>query len=147
TLRQSQWPALGRLFVWNSCRGNHLGQRSCASPSTGRTYGLKRSDQNAAKYLARRGPSTYGTGSRTPSGPAVMAPRRQSGHMIAIDPPVRILVSSLASKGPSTHATRPSIATHDAPAGATALNPTGADAPMNASATQAIHTTLTNATA
>src|SRR5271166_6378660 len=53
-------PLAGRPNVWNSCRGNHLGQRSCASASTGRTYGRKRSDQNAAKDLARRGPSTYG---------------------------------------------------------------------------------------
>jgi hypothetical protein len=29
----------GRTVVWNPCRGNHLGQRSCASASTGRTYG------------------------------------------------------------------------------------------------------------
>ena len=46
----------------------------------------------------------FGTGSRTPSGPAVMAPRQQAGHMIAIDPPVRFLIFSLAPKGPSTHA-------------------------------------------
>src|SRR5271166_438863 len=50
--------------------------------------------------------SMFGTGSRTPSGPAVMAPRQQAGHMIAIDSPVSLLVFSLASKGPSTHATR-----------------------------------------
>ncbi len=31
------------------------------------------------------------------------APRQQAGHMIAIDPPVRILIPSLAPKGPSTH--------------------------------------------
>jgi hypothetical protein len=29
----------GRNVVWNPCRGNHLGQRSSASASTGRTYG------------------------------------------------------------------------------------------------------------
>src|SRR5208283_4172897 len=29
----------GRTVVWNLCRGNHLGQRSCASAFTGRTYG------------------------------------------------------------------------------------------------------------
>jgi hypothetical protein len=34
-----------------------------------------------------------------------MAPRQQAGHMIAIDPPVRILFEALASKGPSTHGT------------------------------------------
>jgi hypothetical protein len=31
----------------------------------------------------------------------------KAGHMIAIDPPVRFLTFSLASKGPSTHATTP----------------------------------------
>src|ERR1019366_3041895 len=33
---------LGRPVVWSACRGNHLGQRSCASARTGRTYGRKR---------------------------------------------------------------------------------------------------------
>jgi hypothetical protein len=62
-------PLAGRLSVWNSCRGNHLGQRSCASASTGRTYGRKRSDQNTDQHLARRGPSTYGfTCARRPTG-------------------------------------------------------------------------------
>src|SRR5436305_7348380 len=32
-------PLCGRSVVWNPCRGNHLGQRSCASAPTGRTYG------------------------------------------------------------------------------------------------------------
>jgi hypothetical protein len=41
--------------VWNSCRGNHLGQRSCGSAQIGWTYGRKRSDQSTAKHLARRG--------------------------------------------------------------------------------------------
>jgi transposase-like protein len=48
-------PLLGRSVVWTSYRGNHLGQRSCASASTGRTYGRKRSDQSTAKHLARKG--------------------------------------------------------------------------------------------
>ena len=43
------------LSVWNSCRGNHLGQRSCASAPTGRTYGRKRSDQNTAKTPCEEG--------------------------------------------------------------------------------------------
>src|SRR3982751_2028517 len=55
----SSGPLRGRLSVWNSRRGNHLGQRSCASAPTGRTYGRKRSDQSTANDLARRGPSTY----------------------------------------------------------------------------------------
>ena len=61
--------AKGRLGVWNSHRGNHLGQRSCASAKTGRTYGRKRFDQSTAQInLARRRPSTYGKrSSRLPS--------------------------------------------------------------------------------
>src|SRR6201998_4165853 len=42
--------AEGRSSVWNLCRGNHLGQRSCASETTGRTYGRKRSDQSTAQH-------------------------------------------------------------------------------------------------
>jgi hypothetical protein len=34
-------------------------------------------------------------------------PRQQAVHMIAVDPPVRILTLPLASKGPSTHAPTP----------------------------------------
>ncbi len=41
--------AEGRSSDWNLCRGNHLGQRSCASATTGRTYGRKRSDQSTAQ--------------------------------------------------------------------------------------------------
>jgi hypothetical protein len=48
-------PLLGRSVVWNLYRGNHFGRRSCASASTGRTYGRKRSDQSTAKHLARKG--------------------------------------------------------------------------------------------
>ena len=35
----------GRQLVWNTCRGNHLGQRPCADAPKGRTYGRKRLDQ------------------------------------------------------------------------------------------------------
>jgi len=42
--------AEGRSSDWNLCRGNHLGQRSCASATTGRTYGRKRSDQSTAQH-------------------------------------------------------------------------------------------------
>ena len=45
----------GRPAVWNSRRGNHLGQRSRASAITGRTYGRKRSDQNTAKSSCEEG--------------------------------------------------------------------------------------------
>jgi hypothetical protein len=85
-------PLQGRNVAWNPCRGNHLGQRSCASASTGRTYGRKRSDQNAAKHLARRGPSTYGGGlvtSRTESITSRRVARRRFVRLVgdeATDP-------------------------------------------------------------
>src|SRR5260370_23597445 len=60
TIRGTHWPKTGRVVVWSSRRGNHLGQRSIATASTGRTYGCKRSDQTR-KTLAARGPSTYGS--------------------------------------------------------------------------------------
>src|SRR5271166_2382178 len=82
------------------------------------TIGRTDDPENPLGAKACEAASVFGTGSRTPSGPAVMAPRRQAGHMIAIDPPVRILVSSLASKGPSTHApTRPRGRPHMHPRG------------------------------
>src|SRR5271166_3739935 len=68
------------------------------------TIGRTDDPENPLGAKACEAASVFGTGSRTPSGPAVMAPRRQAGHMIAIDPPVRFLIFSLASKGPSTHA-------------------------------------------
>src|SRR5204863_114780 len=61
-VRDSPWDTLteeGRAVVWCSRRGNHLGQRSKVTASTGRTYGRKRSDQTVEKTLVARGPSTY----------------------------------------------------------------------------------------
>jgi hypothetical protein len=52
---KNPWPFRGRLGVWNSRRGNHLGQRSCASAQTGRTYGRKRSDQSTAQATLQGG--------------------------------------------------------------------------------------------
>src|SRR5213078_278097 len=63
-VRDSPWDPLaeeGRVVVWSSRRGNHLGQRSKVTASTGRTYGRKRSDQTVEKTLVARGPSTYGS--------------------------------------------------------------------------------------
>jgi hypothetical protein len=60
-LRGIHWHKTGRVVVWNSRRGNHLGQRSKPTASTGRTYRCKRSDQTSEKLLAARGPSTYGS--------------------------------------------------------------------------------------
>src|SRR3954447_26085567 len=51
----SSGPLRGRLSVWNSRRGNHLGQHSCASAPTGRTYGRKRSGQNTANTPCEEG--------------------------------------------------------------------------------------------
>ena len=45
----------GRGGVWNSRRGNHLGQRSCASATTGRTYERKRSRSRFCKPPCKEG--------------------------------------------------------------------------------------------
>jgi hypothetical protein len=45
----------GRGAVRNSQSGRHLGQRSCATASTGRTYDRKRSDQNAVHHPCEAG--------------------------------------------------------------------------------------------
>ena len=59
-IKTASGPLWDRSIVWNSRRGNHLGQRSCASAPTGRTYGRKQSDHITAKNLARRVPSAHG---------------------------------------------------------------------------------------
>ena len=46
---------VGRRTVRNSRRGIHLGQRSCASAPTGRTYERKRSDQTLFEILQKGG--------------------------------------------------------------------------------------------
>ena len=47
---------IGRRICWNSCRGNHLGRRSCVSANQqAGTYQRKRSDPGTAKDLAREG--------------------------------------------------------------------------------------------
>jgi hypothetical protein len=60
TLRGTHWPNKGRVVVWNSRRGNHLGQRS--------TNRINRPDiwmqairSHCQKLLVARGPSTYGS--------------------------------------------------------------------------------------
>src|SRR5216684_440674 len=55
TIRGTHWPKTGRVVVWNPRRGNHLGQRSKPTASTGRTYGCKRSDQTVKKLLRHGG--------------------------------------------------------------------------------------------
>jgi len=51
TVRGTHWPKKGRVVVWNSRRGNHLGQRFKPTAPTGRTYGCKRSDQTVKRLL------------------------------------------------------------------------------------------------
>jgi hypothetical protein len=70
------------------------------------TIGRTDDPENPFVAQAFKAASVFGLGSRTPSGPAAVLPRQQAEHMIAIDPPVRILIFSLASEGPSTHATK-----------------------------------------
>src|SRR5271170_4654479 len=67
------------------------------------TIGRTDDPDNPCGSTAFEAAKLFGTGSRTPSGPADMVPRQQAGHMLAIDTPVRILLEALASEGPSTH--------------------------------------------
>jgi hypothetical protein len=60
--------------------------------------------ENPISVPAFEATKLFGTGSRTPSGPADSVPRQQAGHMLALDTSVRILIEALASEGPSTHA-------------------------------------------
>src|ERR1700729_3468524 len=71
------------------------------------TIGRTDDPENPISVPAFEVAKLFGAGSRIPSGPADMVPRRQAGHMLAIDPPVKILFEALASKGPSTHTLSP----------------------------------------
>jgi hypothetical protein len=53
------------------------------------TIGRTDDPENPFCAMAFEAASLFGIGSRTPSGPAVMAPHQQAGHMIAIDLPVK----------------------------------------------------------
>jgi hypothetical protein len=103
-------PLQGRVFVWNSGRGNHLGQRSCASAPTGRTYGRNDLIKALQNTLRGGGRPHMGLDRGTHLGQRSSCRVDKAGHMIAIDPPVRFLIFSLASKGPSTHAPMPRVA-------------------------------------
>jgi hypothetical protein len=65
------------------------------------TIGRTDDPENPISVPAFEAAKLFGAGSRNPSGPADMVPRQQAGHMLAIDPPVKILNGALASKGPS----------------------------------------------
>jgi hypothetical protein len=69
------------------------------------TIGRTDDPENPFRVSAFEAAGLFGAGSRTLSGPAVRMPRQQAGHMIAIDPPVRILTCALEPKGPSTRDT------------------------------------------
>ena len=67
------------------------------------TIGRTDDPENPLEPVALEVIGLFGAGSRIPSGPAVMMPRQPAEHMIAIDPPVRILFEALEPKGPSPH--------------------------------------------
>src|ERR1700722_9350624 len=54
------------------------------------TIGRTDDPENPISVPAFEAAKLFGAGSRTPSGPADMVPRRQAGHMLAIDLLVRI---------------------------------------------------------
>jgi hypothetical protein len=66
------------------------------------TIGRTEDPENPVRVLAFEVERLFGTGSRNPSGPAVIVPRQQAGHMIAVDPHVIFLVDALEPRGPST---------------------------------------------
>jgi hypothetical protein len=72
TVRGIHWPKKGREVVWSSRRGSHLGQRSKATASTGRTYGCKRSDQTLKKLLWHGGRPHMDSGLATSPRPGMM---------------------------------------------------------------------------
>jgi hypothetical protein len=62
------------------------------------TIGRTDDPENPISVPAFEAAKLFGAGSRNPSGPADLVPRQQAGHMLAIDPPVRILFEALASE-------------------------------------------------
>jgi hypothetical protein len=71
------------------------------------TIGRTDDPENPISVPAFEAAKLFGTGSRTPSGPADMAPRQQAGHMLATDQPVSILLQTLASNGPFSNRVPP----------------------------------------
>src|SRR5713226_3797287 len=60
TVRGTHWPNTGRVVVWSSRRGNHLGQRSNRPHQ--KAGHMDASDPiRPQKPLVPRGPSTYGS--------------------------------------------------------------------------------------
>jgi hypothetical protein len=63
------------------------------------TVGRTEDPQNPLCAMAFEAASLFGCESRIPFGPAVMAPRQQAEHMIAIDPNVGLLIFPLHQRG------------------------------------------------
>src|ERR1700674_4294181 len=85
TLRGTHWPKKGRLVVWNSRRGSHLGQRS--------TDRINRPDiwmqairSDRQKTLVARGPSTYGSLLSQGRHSFLLLAERRAERMPRIDP-------------------------------------------------------------
>lgn len=69
------------------------------------TIGRTDDPENPISVPAFEAAKLFGTGSRTPSGPADMVPRQQAGHMLAIDTPSEFSSKLLHPRGrPHMHA-------------------------------------------
>ena len=104
-MAHAAWVTMARVTGTGACRlppdaRVDAGMKELNEMTIGRTD----DPENPISVPAFEAAKLFGTGSRTPSGPADMVPRQQAGHMLAIDTPVRILFEALASEGPSTHA-------------------------------------------
>jgi len=63
------------------------------------TIGRTDDPENPFRVSAFKAAGLFGAGSRNPSGPAVMMPRQQAGHMIAVDRPSKFSLSLLNPRG------------------------------------------------
>jgi hypothetical protein len=109
-MAHTAWVAMTRVSEAGVCRlplqaRVDAGMKELNEMTIGRTD----DPENPISVPAFEAAKLFGTGSRTPSGPADMVPRQQAGHMLAFDTPVRILLETLASEGPSTHARRNTV--------------------------------------
>lgn len=92
--------------------GRHLAARAGLTPEEYSTGGNQRMGRisragngrtedpgNPRHSMALEVEVLFLSGSRNPSGPAVIAPRQQTGHMIAVDPHVGFLVNAFELRG------------------------------------------------
>ena len=69
------------------------------------TIGRTDDPENPLEPVALEAAGLFGTGSRTPSGPAVIVPRQQAEHMIAVNRPSEFSSKFLNPRGrPHMHA-------------------------------------------